>query len=259
MHFRFSDYGLLTTIGVLIACAAWPIVARVSWAPRWLFLRMAVAVTLVLWIPDVYLLVRHQPVRAVVVLMAMHLAIALVTYNILVRVAPVAEPSVGPQASHAPPGRVRAGPEPDQVLATEAGQGGARSNRVLATALSLLVTVEFAVGIAVLVSVPADRASGWLPMRGRTVYLAHAILGFLIAAGALVYLVQCHGSTRILRLSGWIGGSGVGVAAAGGVLAVSHPLRLAGLGLMLLGSFAAVFGYLLPALDRMTDRAPTGP
>ena len=259
VHFRFSDYGLLTTIGVLIACAAWPIVARVSWAPRWLFLRLAVAVTLVLWIPDVYLLVRHQPVRAVVVLMAMHLAIALVTYNILVRVAPVAETPEGPQTSHAPPGRVRAGPEPDQFRATEAGQGGERSNRVLATALSLLVAVEFAVGIAVLVAVPTDRASGWLPMRGRSVYLVHAVFGFLIAAGALVYLVRCHGSTRILRLSGWIGGSGVGVAAAGGVLAASHPLRLAGLGFMLLGSVAAVFGYLLPALDRMTDRASAGP
>jgi len=258
IHFRFSDYGLLTTIGVLIACAAWPIVASVCWAPRWLFLRLAVAVTFVLWIPDVYLLVRHQPVHAVVVLMAMHLAIALVTYNILVRVAPVVEPSVGPETSHAPTGCAGAGTEPGQVPVTEAGQGGERSNSVLATALLLLVAVEFAVGVAVLVSVPTDRTSGWLPMQGRSVYLAHAILGFLIAAGALTYLVRSHRSTRILRLSGWIGGTGVGVAAAGGVLAVTHPLRLVGLGLMLLGSVAAVFGYLLPALDRMADRAPTG-
>ena len=57
VHFRFSDYGLLTTIGVLITCAAWPIVARISWAPRWLFLRLAVGVTLILWIPDLYLLI----------------------------------------------------------------------------------------------------------------------------------------------------------------------------------------------------------
>ena len=32
-HFRFSDYGLLTSIGVLIACVAWPIVARVRGTP----------------------------------------------------------------------------------------------------------------------------------------------------------------------------------------------------------------------------------
>jgi len=45
VHFQFSDYAKLTVVGVLIACAAWPIVARVSSAPRWLFLRLAVLVT----------------------------------------------------------------------------------------------------------------------------------------------------------------------------------------------------------------------
>ena len=88
-HFRFADYGLLTAVGVLIACLAWPVVTLVSWDPRWLFLRLAVAVTVVLLIPDVYLLARHEPTRAVAVLMVMHLAIALVTYNALVRIAPV--------------------------------------------------------------------------------------------------------------------------------------------------------------------------
>jgi Family of unknown function (DUF6069) len=88
VHFRVSDYGKLTVIGVLIACAAWPIVSRITSTPRWLFVRMAVAVTLVLWLPDVWLLLRGQPPEAVAVLMAMHLAIALVTYNVLVHVAP---------------------------------------------------------------------------------------------------------------------------------------------------------------------------
>jgi len=87
VHFQFSDYSKLTVIGVVIACLAWPVVTRISSAPRWLFLRMAVAVTLVLWLPDVYLLVRGQPPRAVAVLFAMHLAIALVTYNCLVQIA----------------------------------------------------------------------------------------------------------------------------------------------------------------------------
>ena len=34
VHFRFSDYGKLTVIGVVIACIAWPIVTRVCAAPR---------------------------------------------------------------------------------------------------------------------------------------------------------------------------------------------------------------------------------
>jgi hypothetical protein len=95
-HFRFSDYSKLTVIGVVIACLAWPVVTRISSTPRWLFLRMAVAVTLVLWLPDVYILAGGAPPRAVAFLFLMHLAIALVTYNCLVRIAktrPLAAPS----------------------------------------------------------------------------------------------------------------------------------------------------------------------
>jgi len=90
-HFRFSDYGKLTVIGVIIAAVAWPIVTRVTSTPRWLFFRLAIVVTLVLWLPDLYILHQGQPARAVGVLMVMHLAIALVTYNVLVHVAPVRE------------------------------------------------------------------------------------------------------------------------------------------------------------------------
>jgi hypothetical protein len=88
-HFQFSDYSKLTIIGVLIACAAWPIVTRISSAPRWLFFRMAIAVTLVLWLPDLYILHMGQSVSAVAVLMVMHLAIAVVTYNCLVHIAAI--------------------------------------------------------------------------------------------------------------------------------------------------------------------------
>ena len=45
-------------------------------------------VTAVLLLPDLYIWLTGQPGRAVLVLMAMHLAIALITYNVLVRVAP---------------------------------------------------------------------------------------------------------------------------------------------------------------------------
>jgi bacteriorhodopsin len=94
-HFRFSDYAKLTVIGVVIACAAWPIVTRISSTPRWLFFRMAIAVTFVLWAPDVWILVHGEPAKAVAVLMVMHLAIALVTYNFLVRLAPTSRRRTG--------------------------------------------------------------------------------------------------------------------------------------------------------------------
>jgi hypothetical protein len=64
------------------------VVARLSSAPRWLFFRLAILVTLVLWLPDLYILYKGQPSEAVAVLMVMHVAIALVTYNLLVRAAP---------------------------------------------------------------------------------------------------------------------------------------------------------------------------
>jgi hypothetical protein len=88
-HFQFDDYAKLTVIGVLIACAAWPVTTRITSRPRWMFVRMAAGVTLVLWLPDVYLLVKGQPAKAVAFLFMMHLAIALVTYNALVYLAPV--------------------------------------------------------------------------------------------------------------------------------------------------------------------------
>ncbi|MGB7051008.1 MAG: DUF6069 family protein [Acidimicrobiales bacterium] len=89
VHFQFHDYARLTIIGVLIACAAWPVVTRITSSPRWVFFRMAILVTLFLWLPDLYILYRGQPAKAVAVLMVMHLAIALVTYNSIVHLAPM--------------------------------------------------------------------------------------------------------------------------------------------------------------------------
>ncbi len=103
VHFQFHDYARLTVIGVLIACAAWPVVTRISSAPRWLFFRMAIVVTLVLFLPDIYIWHQGQAPKAVAVLMAMHVAIALVTYNLLVHVAPVRE-RTGRRSAHAPSG-----------------------------------------------------------------------------------------------------------------------------------------------------------
>ena len=63
VHFRFSDYAKLTVIGVVVACIAWPIVTRISSAPRWLYLRLAVVVTLVLLVPDVWILLHGEPAQ----------------------------------------------------------------------------------------------------------------------------------------------------------------------------------------------------
>lgn len=98
VHFQFHDYARLTVIGVVVACLAWPVVTRISSAPRWLFFRLAILVTLVLWLPDLYILAKGQPVKAVAVLMCMHLAIALVTYNALVHLAPVRHGANGREA-----------------------------------------------------------------------------------------------------------------------------------------------------------------
>ncbi len=88
-HFQFADYSKLTVIGVLIACAGWPIVARISSQATWLFLRMAVVVTIVLLLPDAAIWYLGQPAAGVFVLVWMHLAIAVVTYLSLIALAPV--------------------------------------------------------------------------------------------------------------------------------------------------------------------------
>ncbi|MHB1501745.1 MAG: DUF6069 family protein [Candidatus Dormibacteria bacterium] len=97
-HFRISDYGTLTAIGVMLACMSWPVVTRISSVPQWLFLRTAMVVMLVLWLPDLWILLHGEPPAAVLVLMLMHLAVALITYPALVKLAPVgpkSEPAVG--------------------------------------------------------------------------------------------------------------------------------------------------------------------
>ena len=121
VHFQFSDYAKLTVVGVIIACVAWPIVTRISSAPRWLFLRLAILVTLVLWLPDLWILHTGESAQAVAVLMVMHLAIALVTYNLLVHLAPVRPVTGGSPDGNAPlRGSVPAG---SVAAGRAAGQG----------------------------------------------------------------------------------------------------------------------------------------
>lgn len=87
-HFQFGDYATLTVLGVVAACVGWPIVTRLCAAPRWLFARLAVLVTAVLLLPDLAIYLQGQPGNAVFILVLMHLAIGLITYTALVRLAP---------------------------------------------------------------------------------------------------------------------------------------------------------------------------
>jgi hypothetical protein len=88
-HFQFTSYAKLTVIGVLGSCAGWPIITRITSQPKWLFLRIAFAVTIVLLLPDLVIWMLGQPGAAVFVLVWMHLAIAITTYFSLVILAPV--------------------------------------------------------------------------------------------------------------------------------------------------------------------------
>jgi hypothetical protein len=106
VHFQFLDYAKLTIIGIIIAAVGWPIVTRICATPRWLYFRLAIVVTLVLFLPDLYIWVKGQRGEGVIVLMCMHVAIAVITYNLLVHLAPVREASGGtPRGAHAPGAR----------------------------------------------------------------------------------------------------------------------------------------------------------
>jgi hypothetical protein len=121
-------------------------------------------------------------------------------------------------------------------------------------ALMVGIGVESAVGIASLLLVPVGRPGEWLPMPGRGVYLAHALLGGILTMGALVVFVAASRGERWVRLGAQIGLVGL-LLGAGGVLAVFHPWRIAGIGLMLAGTFIAFFGFLIPLLDQAPKQA----
>lgn len=93
-HFQVADYAKLTIVGIIGAAISWPVVTRLCAAPRWLYLRLAVLVTAVLLLPDLYIYLQGQPGAAVIGLVAMHLAIGVITYNAIVRLAPVQRRSV---------------------------------------------------------------------------------------------------------------------------------------------------------------------
>jgi hypothetical protein len=87
-HFQFADYGKLTIIGVFLACLAWPVTTWFASRARALFLALTILVTIVGLAPDAWILYKGQPLDAVGVLVAMHFALAVITYCSLVFIAP---------------------------------------------------------------------------------------------------------------------------------------------------------------------------
>lgn len=240
-HFRLSDYGTLTAIGVAGAGVAWYLSSHNLAAPRRTFFRIAVVAMLVLWLPDVWLLLKHEPTRAVVFLIIMHLTVALITYNFLVYAAPA---GVGHGAAVVPRTRRRSLPTHDG-LAT-------RVPRVAWRLLLIAVGAEFVVGLVGMLYVPFNRPNGLLVHRGETAYLIHAVLGGLlgVAAVAVAVHVSSQGSAhRVDRIAATSGLCGVLIGALGGFMCAVHPLRLSGMALMFVGLSVAFFGYLIPMID----------
>jgi hypothetical protein len=85
------------------------------------------------------------------------------------------------------------------------------------------------------------------------VYLLHALVGIPLMIDAVVLLLRVKGTSRIGALCGWIGLAGVVLAGVGGIATVAHPVRIVGLGLMLVGTVVAGFGYVLPTLDSLSE------
>jgi hypothetical protein len=78
----------LTTIGVIGASIGWPMVTLVTTGARRLYLWLAIAVTIVSFAPDLWILRGGQPSNAVADLAVMHVAVAVVTYVAMVLIAP---------------------------------------------------------------------------------------------------------------------------------------------------------------------------
>lgn len=235
-HFRLWDYATLTSVGVVLASAGWPLVIRVSSLPRWLYLRAAIVVTILAWGPDIWLFAKGEPPRGVAVLAVMHLAVALVTYNALVRIAPErprhGDEALGLAGAAAPPAR--------SVPA---------SLRSWWIAMIVAVALIFVLGVLAIIAVPISRPSGWVPSRGKAIFVLHGVFGAGVLAASIVLAASSRRAARIARMASIGGVVGILIGAAGGLLAVEHGLRLAGMALMFVGSGVALCAYLIPLVE----------
>jgi len=283
-HFRFGDYAPLAVGGVAVATLAWPAVALLSPTPVRLYRSLAVAVSLVAFLPDLGLLAEGEPARAVAFLAAMHVAVAVVTFAAVVTLAPVPRPVTAPatgspepppqpgreagagaltdrrsgRAGKGSPGETSAAPE-----AAEAGWGSGLAavldplGRTLWLALVATVGLVTALGVVALVTVPTTRPAVLVPVAGRFVYLLHALLGGVLAiAGAVVLLLSRERGDALVRRSAVSGLVGVVLAAGGGLLTVLPAERVLGIVVMLAGALLAGFAYLAPIA--LAEEGPAG-
>lgn len=241
-HFRLWDYGTLTIVGVAAAGAAWYFATRYLVMPRHTFFRVAVVASLVLWLPDLWLYLKHEPTRAVVFLVIMHATVTLITYNFLVFGAPLGAREV----TGADPVAARS------LHDDSAADSSPKVPRSIWMAMMVAVVVEFVVGLVGMLYVPFNRPNGWLSHQGEAIYLFHAALGGALGVAALavaVHVTRRQPSHRVDRVAAISGLCGVFVGALGGFLCVPHSLRLLGMALMFLGVSVAFFGYLIPMIE----------
>ncbi len=123
----------------------------------------------------------------------------------------------------------------------------------LSRLLLVLVGLDVAFGIGAVALLPLHRLTGFLPSQQRGIYVAHAALGLPLVVGGLVLLARTLHASRISRLTGWIGMSGVALAGLGGLLTASNPLRLVGMAVMLIGAVVAAFGFALPSFEKLRE------
>lgn len=258
-HFRLFDYGGLTVVGVVAACTGWLGVVQLTPAPRRMFLRLAVVVTLALFIPDVSLLLLRTSPDAVAVLMVMHVIIAVITYNCLVHLAP----SAAERSRRRPDGTVPAREQVSSSPSTGAGNGAvARPAENLVApgvwrSMCWAVTAELLLGFAYLVFIPFHHPSGWIVERTVALSLAHAALGAVLGVCAVsIFLLTLRGA-RVERIAGSVGFGGVAFSALGGALCYESGLRIVGGIFMFLGVMTALFGYFMPLIGESPGVPPT--
>ena len=258
-HFRLFDYGGLTVVGVVAACAGWLGVVHLTPAPRRLFLRLAVVVTLALVVPDISLLLLHSSPDAVAVLVVMHVIIGVITYNCLVHLAPSSAGRSRRRPDDAVPGRapVSAASSPGAATVEVARRAG---NLVAPSVWRLMcwaVTAELLIGFAFLVFIPFHHPSGWIVEHNVALSLTHAALGAVLGVGAVsIFLLTLRGA-RVERIAGSVGLGGVVFSALGGALCYESSLRIVGAIFMFLGVMTALFGYFMPLIGESPGVPPT--
>ena len=192
--------------------------------------------------PTSYLLVRRQPPRDVAVLMVLHLAVAVVTYQVVVRLAP--------------PRRRRAG---------GGGRGGDRG-RGVADRLAPPGRCSWPCwsewsspwASATLVVVPTGRPTGWWPEQGTVVYLAHALVGLPLGVSGRACFLRRGPALHPPAPAERLGRRGRAWPWPARAACWPWPTRSAWWGwrLMLVGPVVAGFGYLIPTFDRLSDESP---